>query len=116
MEMAWGIVATAAALLSALALYLASPNRTWRPGAGRDGLRVLGGALALASLGAWIVVLGVGAGLCAMLATWMFALVTLPYLAWWTTSHRSADTRPGGARATRETSSPVKPRVALGTD
>ncbi|MGY0557504.1 hypothetical protein [Lysobacter sp. A421] len=113
--MAWGILATAAALLSALALYLASPNRTWRPGAGRDGLRVLGGVLALASLGAWIAVLGVGAGLCAMLATWMLAMVALPYLAWWTTARRPADARPG-ARAARETSSPVKPRAALETD
>ncbi|MGY0617916.1 hypothetical protein [Lysobacter sp. A378] len=116
MEMAWGILAAAAALLSALALYLASPNRTWRPGAGRGGLRMLGGVLALASLAAWVAVLGVGAGLCAMLATWMLAMVALPYLAWWTTARRPADARPEGARATRETSSPVKPRAALGTD
>ena len=88
------ILATAAALASALALYLASPNRIWRPGTGRGGLRGLGVALELASLAGWIAALGVGAGLCAMLATWMLALVVLPYLAWWTTASRPADARP----------------------
>jgi hypothetical protein len=91
MESAPGLIATLAALASALAMYLASPNRGWQPGAGRAGLRAVGGALALVSLGGWIAELGVGAGLCAMLATWMLALVALPYLAWWTNASPPAD-------------------------
>ena len=88
-----GLLATVAALASALALYLASPNCGWRANVRRGGLRIVGAALALVSLGAWIVLLGVGAGLCAMLATWMLALVALPYLAWWTSTHRPVDAR-----------------------
>ncbi|MGH8083748.1 MAG: hypothetical protein ACREPV_00535 [Lysobacter sp.] len=93
MDFALGLLAIVAALASALALYLASPNRGWRPGAGRAGLRAASGVLALVSLGAWIALIGVGAGLCAMLATWMLALVALPYLAWWTSAQRPLDAR-----------------------
>lgn len=91
MDFALGLIATLAALVSALALYLASPNCGWRPAARRGGVRVIGVGLALVSLGAWIALLGVGAGLCAMLATWMLALVALPYLAWWTNASPPAD-------------------------
>lgn len=93
MESALGLLATVAALASALALYLASPNRAWRPGSARGGLRVAGTVLALLSLAGWIALLGVGAGLCTMLATWMLALVALPYLAWWSGAHRPAEPR-----------------------
>lgn len=91
MDFALGLPAIVAALASALALYLASPNCGWRPTARRDGLQIAGVALALVSLVAWIALLGVGAGLCAMLATWMLALVVLPYLAWWTNASPPAD-------------------------
>ncbi len=76
-------LAAVLAIASAIALYGASPN-------GRvQSLRRLrafgmwpGLVLAVASLVAWIVVLGVGAGLCVMLACWMPMLVAMPYLAW----------------------------------
>ena len=83
------------ALLSALALYAASAHcrwpvlRRWRA----LGLP-LGLALALASLALWVVELGAGAGFCAMLGTWMLAMMALPYLAAWKGS--DPDTR--GAR------------------
>lgn len=98
------VLATIAALASALALYLGSRHCAWRavkppadpaaagdrhsPHSGPDdrglrviGLRSIGIALALASLAASIAGLGTGAGLCAMLATWMLALMAMPYLA-----------------------------------
>ena len=37
--------------------------------------------LALVSWVLWIRELGLGAGSCAMLGTWMFAMMTLPYVA-----------------------------------
>lgn len=76
--------AIATTVLSALALYLASPNRGWWPGAGRVPLRLAGALLALASLAGWVAALGPGAGVCAMLGLWMLVLIALPYLAWWT--------------------------------
>jgi hypothetical protein len=82
MSMALPLLAFAAALLSALALYAGSVHCPWRwarplrrPG------KWLGTALAIASLVAWIAELGTGAGLCAMLGCWMSALVAMPYLA-----------------------------------
>ncbi|UYB53908.1 hypothetical protein OCJ37_08225 [Xanthomonas sp. AM6] len=76
------VLAAVCAALSALALYAGSPNcrlaplqRLRRFGNG------LGLALAMASLAAWIAQLGVGAGLCAMLASWMLALMLVPTLA-----------------------------------
>lgn len=72
-------LAAVCAVLSALCLYAGSPNcrlaplrRLRRFGNG------LGLALAAASLAAWIAQLGVGAGLCAMLASWMLALMLVP--------------------------------------
>lgn len=74
------LFAIATAWLSAFALYRASPHsggeaHRWRAG------NLLGLVLAAASLSTWIVELGVGAGICVMLATWMLALAALPYLA-----------------------------------
>lgn len=74
------LFAIATAWLSAFALYRASPHsggeaRRWRVGNG------VGLLLAAVSLLAWIVELGVGAGISVMLASWMLALVALPYLA-----------------------------------
>ncbi|WP_241094240.1 hypothetical protein, partial [Xanthomonas bonasiae] len=73
------VLAAVCAALSALALYSGSPNcrlaplrRLRRFGNG------LGLALAGASLAAWIAQLGIGAGLCAMLASWMLALMLAP--------------------------------------
>lgn len=73
------LIAIATAWLSAFALYRASPHsrgqaRRWRAG------NLLGLVLAVASLVAWIAELGVGAGISVMLASWMLALVGLPYL------------------------------------
>ena len=76
------IAAFAASLLSALALYAGSPHcrwpalRRWRGTGGWVGL-----ALAGLSLWLWTLSLGGGAGLCAMLGTWMLAMMALPYLA-----------------------------------
>jgi hypothetical protein len=73
------VVATACALLSALALYAGSPHCRVAPL--RRLRRVgtwLGLALAIASLAAWIAQLGIGAGLCAMLAAWMLGLMLVP--------------------------------------
>ncbi|MET0807827.1 MAG: hypothetical protein ABWX93_03620 [Pseudoxanthomonas sp.] len=41
----------------------------------------VGLALAGLSLWLWVLTLGGGAGLCAMLGTWMLAMMALPYLA-----------------------------------
>lgn len=102
MEAALNLLALASSVSSALALYLASPNCGWQVRLPRTGLRVVGAVLALVSLCAWIAVVGVGPGLCAMLATWMLALVLLPYLAWWT---RARD--PRGHSPLRTSSSPA---------
>ncbi len=70
------------AACSATAWYAASPHCLWRTLRGRAHIaRVAGGALALLSLAVWISVLGVAAGLCAMLASGMLALIVLPWLA-----------------------------------
>ncbi len=72
-------LAAVCAALSALALYAGSPNCRLAPlrRLRRFG-NWLGLALASASLAAWIAQLGVGAGLCAMLANWMLALMLVP--------------------------------------
>jgi hypothetical protein len=73
------VLAAVCAALSALALYAGSPNCRLAPlrRLRRFG-NSLGLALAGASLAAWIAQLGVGAGLCAMLASWMLALMLVP--------------------------------------
>ncbi|RZA34660.1 MAG: hypothetical protein EOP92_14520 [Lysobacteraceae bacterium] len=79
-----GLLAAAAfatSLASALALYAGSANCRW------PGLRRwrgtgswIGLALAGLSLWSWVLLLGGGAGLCAMLGTWMLAMMVLPWL------------------------------------
>ena len=76
------MLATLATFLSAAALYAGSRHCRW--GAWRRVGRVgtwAGAWLALVSLALWIYALGAGAGTCAMLGTWMFALMALPYVA-----------------------------------
>lgn len=70
-------------LFSAAALYAASRHCRWVSWRrhGRHG-NAAGAVLGIASLAMWIATLGVGAGLCAMLGTWMLASMALPYLAW----------------------------------
>lgn len=77
------LAAIVTAVLSAVALYGASPHcrwPRWRRHAGQG--NVAGLVFAVVSLAMWIGQLGVGAGLCAMLGTWMLALMALPFLAW----------------------------------
>ena len=73
--------AFASALLSAMMLYAGSSHCRW-PALHR--WRDIGGwvglALAGLSLWLWVLSLGGGAGLCAMLGTWMLAMMALPYL------------------------------------
>lgn len=88
------ITAIAMSLISAASLYAASPHcrwASWQRHAARGNL--IGGLLAVATLWVWIAKLGVGAGLCAMLGTWMLGLMALPYLAW-----RTAPDSNGGSR------------------
>ncbi len=74
----------AIAAVSAVAFYVASPHcrwtrwRRWRPAA-----RLTGALLAVLSLGIWCLVLGPVVGVCAMLTSWMLAMVVMPWLAVW---------------------------------
>ncbi len=77
-----GLFGTAASLLSAALLYAGSRHCRWslplplhRAGTG------LGLLAAAAALALWIGALGVGAGLCVMLACWSLAAIALPALA-----------------------------------
>jgi hypothetical protein len=72
--------ASLASILSALALYAGSGHCRWPALQGRGGAGWLGLALAGGSLWAWVDALGVGAGLCAMLGTWMLAMMLFPLL------------------------------------
>ena len=79
------VSASIAGVLSALALYAGSAHCRWPALHRWRGMATwVGGFLALASLALWIADLGVGAGMCAMLGTWMLALMAFPYLAAWT--------------------------------
>lgn len=72
-------------LLSALALYAGSAHCRWPVLRRWRGAGVWAGlALAVLSLWLWMAKLGGGAGFCAMLGTWMLALMALPYLGAWT--------------------------------
>jgi len=76
------LLALLLASASALALYAGSPHCMWSALRGHPrAARCVGWVLALASLLAWSFALGVVAGLCAMLASWMLALVLQPALA-----------------------------------
>ena len=73
-------LAIVATLLSAASLHAASPHGRWPAEAKHAfGRKAIGATIAFVALAAWIARLGVAAGVCAMLATWMFAFVCLPY-------------------------------------
>jgi hypothetical protein len=82
METMLAVAAFVVSLASALALYAGSPHCRWPA---LQGWRGTGGwvglALAGLSLWLWVLSLGMGAGLCAMLGTWMLAMMALPCLA-----------------------------------
>lgn len=94
MDAWWNSLGLLTATMSATALYLASPHcrwpfpRHWSRAAGATGVLLAG-----LSLLAWTLALGPVVGACAMLATWMLAMVVLPYLAWFT---GTVDSGPGG--------------------
>ncbi|HEY8328072.1 MAG TPA: hypothetical protein VIO59_06450 [Rhodanobacter sp.] len=70
------------AVCSAVAWYAASPHCMWSALRGHPRMaRIAGGVLALLSLVSWISALGDAAGLCAMLISWMLALIVQPWLA-----------------------------------
>lgn len=74
-----------ATVLSALALYAGSAHCRLRVLQRWQGIGTgIGSVLALVSLVLWGADLGMGAGLCVMLGTWMLALMALPYVAAWT--------------------------------
>ena len=75
------IPAIAASLLSAAALYAASPHCRWLAWRRLRAGRWISLALAALSLALWIASLGAGAGFVAMLGTWMLAALALPYMA-----------------------------------
>ncbi|MBD9468113.1 hypothetical protein [Pseudoxanthomonas sp. PXM01] len=82
MEEGLSMLAALTAALSAAGLYAGSRHCRWTSWRriGRAG--TWGGtALAVASLLLWTQVLGAGAGFCAMLGSWMFAMIVLPYIA-----------------------------------
>ena len=76
------MLAALATGLSALGLYAGSRHCRWAMlrRLGRLGTWA-GVALAVAALVLWVQVLGAGAGSCAMLASWMFAMMAVPYIA-----------------------------------
>ncbi|WP_213601342.1 hypothetical protein [Pseudoxanthomonas japonensis] len=76
------VFALLAAVLSAAGLYAGSRHCRWPRWRrlGRAG-SLIGALLAVASLALWVRTLGAGAGACAMLGTWMFAMMALPYVA-----------------------------------
>lgn len=78
----WNILGVLAAVASAALLYAASAHCLWPvPRRHAHLLAAAGVALAVLALAAWIIVLGPAVGTCAMLATWMLALVAWPWLA-----------------------------------
>jgi len=82
MHMLLPFAASATSLLSAVALYAGSAHCRWPAFQGWRGTGTwVGLALAGLSLWLWVLTLGGGAGLCAMLGTWMLAMMVLPYLA-----------------------------------
>lgn len=78
----YSLLAMVLTTCSALALYAGSPHCMWAALRGRPRMaRGAGWLLALLALLVWMQVLGSSAGLCAMLANWMLALMAQPYLA-----------------------------------
>ena len=76
------MLAVLTAALSAGGLYAGSRHCRWTAlrRLGRIGSWA-GVVLAIASLLLWTRVLGAGAGFCAMLGSWMFSMIALPYIA-----------------------------------
>jgi len=68
---------------SALLLYLASPQQRLRKSPLPAWMRWVALAFAASGAGAWIDLLGVGAGLFTALTTLMLGWVGLPYAAWY---------------------------------
>lgn len=68
---------------SALLLYLASPQQRLRKSPLPAWTRLAALAFAASGAGAWIGLLGVGAGLFTALTTLMLGWVGLPYAAWY---------------------------------
>ena len=68
---------------SALLLYLASPQQRLRARPLPAWMRLVALAFAACGAGAWIDVLGVGAGLFSALTALMLGWVGLPYAAWY---------------------------------
>lgn len=76
------VLAFVVTVLSALALYAGSAHCRWQSLQRWRGTGTWTGlALAIVALLAWIAELGIGAGVCVMLGTWMLALMLFPYLA-----------------------------------
>lgn len=79
------VFASITSVVSALALYAGSAHCRWAALQRWRGIGTwVGWVLAMVSLGLWVSDLGVGAGLCVMLGTWMLALMAFPFLAAWT--------------------------------
>ncbi|MBD9477796.1 hypothetical protein [Pseudoxanthomonas sp. PXM02] len=76
------MAAALTAALSAAGLYAGSRHCRWAAlrRLGRIGIWS-GAVLAIASLLLWTRVLGAGSGFCAMLGSWMFSMIALPYIA-----------------------------------
>lgn len=76
------LLALVFAACSAIAWYAASPHCMWSALRGHPRVaRIAAGVLALLSLASWVHTLGAAAGLCAMLACGMLALMVQPWLA-----------------------------------
>lgn len=82
MDTWWSILGLATAVASAFALYAGSSHCRWPvPGGHSRVTVVIGMLLAAASWLTWTLARGPAVGLCAMLATWMLALIASPWLA-----------------------------------
>lgn len=76
------VSALLAAVLSAAGLYAGSRHCQWAAWRRLGRAGTWGGmVLMVVSLALWVRALGIGAGVCAMLGTWMFAMMALPYIA-----------------------------------
>jgi hypothetical protein len=92
---AWSAFAPITSALAALACYGASRHCLWTSlRRWRKAVMACAIVLSVLSPGAWLAAFGVGVGICAMLCTYMLALVILPWLA--------LLTRPGEAASTME--------------
>lgn len=79
MSIWWTCLGLVTAVASAAALYAASPHCRWRLPHPRIA-GTFGMLLAVTSLGLWIHAFGAAVGVSTMLATWMLAMIALPWL------------------------------------